>query len=86
MDDIKREELKKTCKKEKYHKVRVRTVTVRMVLRSICPWMRLQASRYVAPRGSATGCAVTTKEASRVSGIFPDVAGPEEFRETTWMV
>ena len=32
MDDIKRKELEKTCKKEKGHKVRVRMVAVRMVL------------------------------------------------------
>ena len=31
MDDIKREELEKTCKKEKDHKVRIRMVAVRMV-------------------------------------------------------
>ena len=32
MDDIKREELEKACKKEKDHKVRTRMVAVRMVL------------------------------------------------------
>ena len=31
MDDTKREELEKTCKKEKDHKVRARMVAVRMV-------------------------------------------------------
>ena len=31
MDDIKREELEKACKKEKDHKVRTRMVAVRMV-------------------------------------------------------
>ena len=41
--------------------------------------MRLPASRYTVPRGSATGCAVTTKEASKASGIFPDVDGPDGF-------
>ena len=32
-----------------------------------------------------TGCAVTTKEALKASGIFPDAGGPEEFCETSWM-
>ena len=31
--------------------------------------------------GSATGCAVTTKEASKASGIFPDAGGSEEFHQ-----
>ena len=31
MDDIKREELEKACKKEKDHKIRTRMVAVRMV-------------------------------------------------------
>ena len=31
MDDTKREELKKVCKKEKNHKVRTRMVAVRMI-------------------------------------------------------
>ena len=31
MDDAKREELEKACKKEKDHKVRIRMVAVRMV-------------------------------------------------------
>ena len=59
MDDTKREELEKTCKKEKDHKVRIRMVAVRMVrvlnisveetanLQVRCPtWVRDWLRRY----------------------------------------
>ena len=59
MDDIKREELEKACKKEKDHKVRTRMVAVRMVrvlnmsveetanLQVHCPtWVRDWLRRY----------------------------------------
>ena len=59
MDDIKREELEKACKKEKGHKVRTRMVAVRMVrvlnisveetanLQVHCPtWVRDRLCRY----------------------------------------
>ena len=82
MDDIKREELEKACKK--IHKIRSRMVAVRMV-RVLNMWMRLPTSKYTVPRGSVTGCAATTKGASKASGIFPDAGGPEEFCETSWM-
>ena len=59
MDNIKREELEKACKKEKDHKVRTRMVTVRMVrarnmsvsettdIQGRCPnWVRNWLRRY----------------------------------------
>ena len=59
MDDIKREELEKACKKEKNHKVRTRMAAVRMVrvlnmsveetanLQVHCPtWVRDWLRRY----------------------------------------
>ncbi len=46
-----------------------------------CPWIRLSAFWYTVPRGPVTGCAVTTTDATKASGIFPDVGDPEEFHK-----
>ena len=67
MDDIKREELEKACKKEKDHKIRTRMVAVRMVrvlnmsveetanLQVHCPtWVRDWLRRY--DEGGLEGC------------------------------
>ena len=70
MDDTKREELEKACKK--IHKVRTRMAAVRMV-RVLDMSVEEAANLQVrCPREPATGCAVTTKEASKASGFFPD--------------
>ena len=79
MDDTKREELEKACKK--IHKVRFRMIAVRTVRVSNMSVEKIASIQIRCPRGPATGCAVTTKEALKVSGIFPDAAGPEEFCE-----
>ena len=72
--------------KEKDHRVRARMVAVRMV-RVFNMSVEETASLQVrAPRGSANGYAVMTKEASKASGIFPNADDPEEFRKTSWMV
>ena len=83
MDDINREELEKTCKKEKDHKVRTRMVAVHMVrvlnmsveetanLQVHCPtWVRDRLRRY--DEGCLEG-----------PGIFPDAVGPEELHEAS---
>ena len=55
MDDIKREELEKPCKK--IHKIRARMVAVRMVWVLDMSVEGTTSLRYAVPRGSATGCA-----------------------------
>ena len=85
MNDTKREELEKACKKEKDHKVRTKMVAVRMVrvlnmsadetadIRVHCPtWVSNWLHRY-------------DKAAWKASGIFPAAAGPEESRAASWM-
>ena len=77
MNDIKRKELEKACKKEKNHKVRARMIAVCMVRVRNMSVERLPAFRYAVPCGSAPGCAATTKETSKASGIFPDADGSD---------
>ena len=84
MNDTKREELEKACKKEKDHKVRARMVAVRMVrVRNMsveeaadnlvrCPnWVCKWLRRY---------------DEGGLQGLrdLPDADGPEGFRETSW--
>ena len=68
MDNIKREEFKKMCKK--IHKVRARMVAVRMVRMLNMSVDETASIQDTVPREFATGCAVTTKDASKASGIF----------------
>ena len=83
MDDTKLEELEKACKKEKNHKVRIRMVADAWFACATCLWMRLPNPSAVPRVGSATGCAATTNETSKASGIFSDAGGSEEFCETS---
>ena len=76
MDDTKREELEKACKK--IYKIRVRMVTSAWYAYLTCPWRRLPTSKYTAPRRFATGCAATTKKASngmRIQGLARHYCG-----------
>ena len=57
MDNIKQKELKKMRKK--IHKVRTRMAAVRMARMFNMSVEETPASRYVAPRGYANGCAAT---------------------------
>ena len=81
MDSTKLEELEKAYKKEKNHKVRARMVAVRMVRvrnMSVSETADIQGR---CPNGFITCCAVTTKEASKASGISPKADGPGGFCE-----
>ena len=51
MNDTKREELEKACKKEKDQKVRTRMVAVGMVRCLTCPRMRLPTSGALSHMG-----------------------------------
>ena len=82
MDDAKREDLEKVCKN---YKVRTRMIAVRMARVRNMLVEDLLTSWYGAPRGSAIGCVVTTKEILKVSGFFPDADGSEGFRKASWM-
>ena len=68
MNDTKREELEKACKK-KCHNVHARMVAVRMVRILNMSVEKTAAFRYGAPHCSTTGCAVTTKEALKAPDL-----------------
>ena len=84
MDDTKLEELEKAYKK-KTTKSESEWSRHAWFACTTCPWKRLLISWSGAPHGSAISCTVTTKEASKASGIFPDTGGPEELYEASWM-
>ena len=74
MDDIKLEELEKACKK--ITRFEPGWSRYAWFACATCPWMRLPIFWCGAPHGSATGCAVTTTEASKASGISPRCGRP----------
>ena len=82
MDDTKREELEKACKKEKDHKVRTRIVAVRMVRVLNMSVDETASIMVTVPRGSVTGCSVMTKEDLKAHSGSSQIGRPR--RITRW--
>ena len=75
MNNAKREELRKACKK--IHKIQVRLVASAWYACLTCPWRRLPTSKCTVPRGSATGCAVTTGTLNATLSVAGTRAKPD---------